>query len=167
MSKARSRLVAEFVSGVLATACMSGLNAAWRRVKDPAGQRPSRGPKHYELVGQRLVQLARGDDSIELDEGTRRRLGEGLHFLFGGIMGIGFTRVVERSVIPAPLRGSAYGLALWAGAFLGYYPGMRIGPGAWDWGAEELTSTLRAHLVYGNSLMLLTRGWLNPDDRLR
>lgn len=144
-----------FVCGLLATASMSGFAAMVQRTR-----RPTEGKRlqHYERVGERLVEIAPGGPA-ELDEATRVRLGEGLHFLFGGVMGAVFVTVTERVPIPDPLKGSAHGLVLWGLGFGGYFPALGIKEGVWHWGAEEVARTLGSHLVYGNSLMLLARGW--------
>lgn len=147
-----------FVSGVLATAAMSGLSSAITRVKQPLGPSTPRGPKHYEMVGVRLVQMLAGDQA-ELNESARIRLGEALHSVFGGIMGVGFIKGTERLPIPAALRGTVHGVGLWLGAFAGYFPLLGISEGVWAWDGEDARRSFRSHLTYGNAVMLMTRGW--------
>ena len=160
--KLHSDAVTGFASGLLATACMSGLSAAISRVQRPEGSPGPATPKHYEMVGVRLAKIAFGEDT-ELESSTRIRLGEVLHFVFGGIMGIGFIKVTERLPIPPALRGTVHGVALWVAAFAGYFPFLRISEGVWTWDREDIARSFRSHLTYGNSVMLLTRGWQRAD----
>ena len=151
-------LMGGFVCGVLATGAMSGINTAIRRAKRPATGGVPPNPTHYEKIGERSVQILSGKH-VELDDDTRVRLGEALHYLFGGVMGSAYVVAADRLPVPPALRGSVHGLALWTAAFAGYFPLLKAHPGVWTWGREEVIATLRAHLVYGNSVMLLTRGW--------
>jgi hypothetical protein len=77
------------------------------------------------------------------------------HFAFGAVTGALF------ALAPAALRrqypaaaGIGYGLAVWAGSYLGWVPGLRLMPPATRQPASRNAMMIAAHIVWGTALGL-------------
>ncbi|HEX7022861.1 MAG TPA: DUF6789 family protein [Trueperaceae bacterium] len=142
------------LSGALATlpmtAFMMGLQYAL-----PPGER-------YPLPPRRITAEAAGRAGAlsELSEPELDAVTMLVHFGIGASMG-GFYGLVENQ-LPGPpaVKGAAFGLAVWAGGYLGALPAMGLLPSATRHPPRRRALMIAAHLVYGSALGML-------EERLR
>lgn len=86
--------------------------------------------------------------SNELDDQTRRRLGDVIHFGYGAAWGA----VLAMATADREIRlahGVALAAGLWAFGFNVLMPGLGVQAGPWTWGKREYVLTTSAHLAYG------------------
>jgi uncharacterized membrane protein YagU involved in acid resistance len=86
-----------------------------------------------------------------LDEGERLGLTLAAHFGMGTAAGVAYGLLGRRLPLPAPLAGAAFGLAVWAGNYLGLLPALGILRPATDHPPRRTGLMIAAHLVWGAS----------------
>ena len=74
------------------------------------------------------------------------------HFGYGSVAGSVYTLSVERLSLPVPLKGTIFGLGVWAGSYYGWVPGLRLFPPASQWPRGRKLLMVAAHLVWGVTL---------------
>lgn len=137
------------VAGAAATVPMSLLmwgaqRAGWM------GEQPPR------KITDEAVEVA--DETVDADVDPPQPARQGLtalnHLAFGAVAGIPFALV--HRLFPAPLArvpaGAAYGVGVWASAYLGWLPALGIMPPADRDRPGRPASMIAAHLVYGSVL---------------
>ncbi len=135
---------------------MAGISTTIRRLAHPPGEI---GKTHYEYVAEWACQrigYPPGEES--LDPALRCRLGETMHFTFGGLGGIALalaSRRLKRG--PTAAAGLGLGTTMWIAAFGGYMPKLGITGGLRDWGNYERFRTFAAHAAYGTTSGLVLR----------
>lgn len=79
--------------------------------------------------------------------------------LAGSLSGLAATGALYGAVCPASLKGgasvlagTAYGLAIWAGSYLGWFPALKILPSATRDSLGRNTLMIAAHFVWGSAL---------------
>jgi len=88
----------------------------------------------------------------ELDEPGRFWLTLASHFCYGSAAGALYGPLRGTLPVPPPVEGAAYGLAVWAGSYLGLLPALGILAPATHHPARRNGLMIAAHLVWGASL---------------
>jgi hypothetical protein len=82
-------------------------------------------------------------------EADRRRLAWAAHFSYGAAAGALYAPLAERAGWPPVMGGALYGLAMWAGSYLGWLPAAGILRPATEHPARRTTLMIAAHIVWG------------------
>lgn len=101
---------------------------------------------HPEKIVQRVADIS-GIGTLE--DQTRRRSGDIVHFGYGAAWGAILATVVRSRDIRIGRDGLALGLGLWAFGFNVLLPVLRAHRGPWTWHRREFVLTLSAHAAYG------------------
>lgn len=101
---------------------------------------------HPEKIVQRVADAA---GAGELDDQTRRRLGDLIHFGYGATWGAVLAAVTRNRGVLVKRDGLALGLGLWIFGFNLLLPAIGAHPGTWTWKRREYVLTLSAHTAYG------------------
>jgi hypothetical protein len=145
------------VAGCVATFPMTwAMEALHRRL--PPGERYPLPPRK---VTMRLAEQAGVED--ELDEEERLGLTLLAHFGMGTAMGALYGPLSRRLPLPAPLAGAAFGLAVWAGNYLGLLPALGLLRPATEHPPRRTALMVAAHLVWGVSAGLALEAMRGRD----
>ena len=141
------------VAGLAATAPMSAVMEALHQL-EPAPERQPLPPRQITMeIAERLGM------KDELDEPERQALTQIAHFGYGAVMGGLYACLAKEAPLPPAVRGAAFGLAVWAGSYLGLLPALGIHPSAANQPASRNALMITAHLVWGGSLGLLVEAF--------
>jgi hypothetical protein len=144
------------LAGLLGVAAMAGVITTLRRTLLTTEQLNA-AKTHPEKIVERGAAMAGME---ELDDQTRRRLGDLIHFGYGAAWGAVYA-VLSRGGAANPVAGGlALAGGLWAFGFNVLMPVLGVQAGPWKWGKREFVFTISAHIAYG----LVTAGTL---DQLR
>jgi hypothetical protein len=142
-------LVAGGVAGLVATVPMTAfMEAAHDRL--PRDEQYSLPPRQ---ITEEIAEKAGVDD--HLDERQRTGLTIASHFAYGAAAGAAFAPLIRNTALPRVTTGIAYGLAVWAGSYLGWLPAAHIHRPATEEPAGRNALMIGAHVVYGAALGLL------------
>jgi uncharacterized membrane protein YagU involved in acid resistance len=158
MSETSRELLAGSVAGLAATVPMTAVMELLHRPLPP-GQRRPLPPRRVTMRAADAVGVA--DD---LSEPERVGLTTAAHFGFGAAAGSVYGLLAPRDPVPAA-AGVAYGLAVWAGSYMGWLPAMGLHPHPADEPAGRVAATVAAHVVWGAVLGVLTARMLPEEDR--
>lgn len=78
------------------------------------------------------------------------------HFAYGTTTGALYAPLASSIDLPPLVKGTAYGLAVWAGSYLGWLPLLNIRQPATERPASENAMMIAAHIVWGACLGVLT-----------
>lgn len=142
------------VGGLLATLPMTVAMKLLQR-----GNAATRPPFPPHEVAMGVAETA-GIERHEMSEERRRALTYAGHFGYGAAVGAAYPLLTRPLPGPAAARGAAYGLAVWAGSYLGFLPAFRLwGPPAHQAASPRAARTtvllVLAHLVWGAALGLV------------
>lgn len=137
--------IAGALAGFLATLPMTAVMSAGRR-RLPAAERYPMPPR---LITERMTG---GHDGEE----AQRRLTALLHYAYGAASGAAYACLAEPGRTGAA-TGTAYGLLVWAGSYLGWIPAAGILHPATRHPRDRVAVMLAAHVVWGGGTGLLTR----------
>lgn len=98
-------------------------------------------------------------------EAAKRGLSLGAHFGYGAATGAAYP-LWRRAVGPGPGSGAAFGLAVWAGSYLGWIPALDLLPPATRHPGRRVALMLAAHVVWGAATALVADR-LAPEPRRR
>jgi hypothetical protein len=101
---------------------------------------------HPEKIVQRIADQM---DAGALEDQTRRRLGDLIHYGYGATWGAILAVAGSGRDIRVVRDGLGLGLGLWAFGFNVLLPAMGAHPGTWTWKRREFVLTLSAHVAYG------------------
>jgi len=91
----------------------------------------------------------------ELDEEERTGLTLAGHFAYGAACGAVYAPLARAlEDVPPPLTGAAFGLAVWAGSYLGWLPAAGILRPATEHPPRRTALMITAHLVWGTSIAI-------------
>lgn len=133
------------VAGLIGVSAMVGVITTLRRwllTSDQLAQSQT----HPEKIVQRLAEVS---GAGVLDDQTRRRGGDVLHFGYGAVWGAVLAWSVRSRDVRIARDGLTLGLGLWAFGFNVLLPTLGAHPGPWTWRRREFALTLSAHAAYG------------------
>jgi uncharacterized membrane protein YagU involved in acid resistance len=107
-------------------------------------------PLPPRTITMRLAQKADVDD--QLDEDDRDRLSLTAHFAMGTAAGAIFGLLPRRQPATTITAGAGYGLAVWAGNYLGLLPATGLLSPATRHPPRRTALMIAAHLVWGTAL---------------
>ena len=138
------------VAGAAATVPMSLLMLVAQR----AGWMGEQPPRKITDGALDAADRASDDGDVDPPEPARQGLSALNHLAFGAVAGVPFGLLHQ--VLPAgPARvpaGAAYGVGVWASAYLGWVPALGIMPPAHRDRSGRPASMIAAHLLYGSAL---------------
>ncbi|ACI99935.1 hypothetical protein [Rhodospirillum centenum] len=141
-------LAAGAVAGFAATApmtlAMTALHAAL-----PAAEQAPLPPRPLTRQVLRRSGLPWPEDGM-----VKRSLTLGAHFGYGAATGAAYP-LWRRAVGPGPGSGAAFGLAVWAGSYLGWIPALGLLPPATRHSGRRVALMLAAHVVWGAATALV------------
>lgn len=146
MNRTVRDLSAGGAAGLVATVPMSAVMAALHQSLPPE-DRHALPPRH---ITERVTQEAGVDD--DLSEPEKQALTAAAHFGYGAAAGTVYGLVRPRIPLPGALSGLVYGLAVWAGSYMGLLPRLRLYRHAVDESAERNAMMIAAHVVWGATL---------------
>ena len=99
-------------------------------------------------VAGKVASETGADDLVDREEKLLATTGV-THFGYGAAMGGAYATLTPHIDLPAELKGTAFGLAVWAGSYLGWLPAAGIRPPATRRPASENAMMVASHIVYG------------------
>ena len=154
-----NRLLAGAIAGAAATVPMTALMVYLHR-RIPPGERRMLPPKQ---VAGKMASEAGVEDLVDREDKLLATTGV-THFGYGAANGAVYAAIAPHIDLPAGTKGVAYGLALWAGSYLGWLPAAGIRPPATCRPASENGMMIAAHIVYGAVLGKLTENLVDEGD---
>ncbi len=139
-----NRLIAGAIAGVAATVPMTALMVYMHR-RIPPGERRMLPPK--QVAGE-VASEAGAEDLVDREEDLLATTGV-THFGYGAAMGGAYALAAPHIDLPAELKGTVFGLGVWAGSYLGWLPAAGIRPPATRRPASENAMMVASHIVYG------------------
>ncbi len=133
------------IAGLIGVCAMVGVITTLRRWLLTSDQLAA-SQTHPEKIVQRLADLS---GAGTLDDQTRRRGGDLVHFGYGAAWGAILAHMARSRDIRISGDGMTLGLGLWAFGFNVLLPTLRAHPGPWKWRRREFVLTLSAHGAYG------------------
>lgn len=136
------------LAGLAATLAMSLIMLA-------AGRLGLMGKQPPEAITERLLGWT---SRLPWHEAETNAAASAAHLVFGATAGAGFA--LARQIVPGldrPGTGVLYALGIWATAYLGWVPALRILPRADRDRPGRPAAMIAAHVVYGAALGILTR----------
>ena len=144
-----TRELAGSIAGFLATAPMTlAMQAMHKALPEP--------DKH-PLPPRHVTENAAASVGVDLgpDESTHRAATLAAHFSYGASTGALYSKVAGVTGLSPAVEGMLFGVAVWAGSYLGLLPGAGLYPSAEDESAPRNALMIGAHLVWGASLGVL------------
>lgn len=104
-------------------------------------------PLPPRTVAMRVAEEAGVEEDLDEDERTGLTLAS--HFGMGTAMGALYGPISRLIPLPAPLAGAAFGLAVWAGNYLGLLPALGLLSSATDHPRRRVGLMIASHVVWG------------------
>lgn len=133
------------IAGLSGVAAMAGVITTMRRWLLTSEQLAA-SQTHPEKIVQRMAEVL---GVGALDDQTRRRLGDIIHYGYGASWGMVLARATRGRSLDIGRDGLVLGLGLWAFGFNILLPAIGAHPGTWTWQRREFALTLAAHTTYG------------------
>lgn len=141
----------EALAGFIATIPMTFFMLATQRFL-PRGQRYELPP---ELITRELAQRAR----IKVHQRKKRQRKKQIlagtlfsHFAYGTAVGVLYRPLARRKVLPAPVKGTLFGLLVWLVSYLGLLPLLRLSASAPEEPLRRNLMMVAAHALWGSTL---------------
>ncbi len=149
-----NRIYQSAVAGFIATAPMTAVMWALDR-----GLRARREALPPEQITRNIAK--RLGVEHQLDGRLKKTASWLAHFAFGTASGAAYSIVARQMVVPAPIKGSLYGLLVWMLSYLGWLPAARILPPAKRQSSRRNLAMIVAHIIWGATLAVLVEHWRN------
>lgn len=101
----------------------------------------------------------------KLDEPEREGLTWAAHFAYGAGCGAVYAPLARRSGLPPVLSGAAFGVAVWAGSYLGWLPAAGIISPATEHPPRRNALMIAAHVVWGVAAGVLVESLTDDEDK--
>ncbi|HXG83004.1 MAG TPA: DUF1440 domain-containing protein [Pyrinomonadaceae bacterium] len=156
-----NKYLAGALAGTLATIPMTLTMVALHRLI-PKKERKPLPPKQITMEIAEDVGVSEVLDE-EIEQDTVSFIN---HFAYGAATGAAYAAVAEKVDFPPAALGVGYGLAVWAGSYLGWLPLAGILPSATEHPASQNAMMITAHVVWGAALSIILEG-INKDNEKR
>ena len=160
MSVVVRNLGAGAVAGLVATVPMTAVMAGVRRLL-PLSEQQTLPPR--QVTDRAVDMIGLSDD---MSEGEKQLATTATHLGFGATAGAGYGLLAPHLPLPPVVGGVAYGLAVWAGSYLGWLPALRLHKRPAAEPVRRHATMILSHVVWGTVLGLLTDR-LTQDDHER
>jgi len=149
------------IAGLLATVPMTLVMTAMHRALPSSDREP--------LPPIQITENAAATAGLDLGhhEETHKTATLAAHFGYGAAVGSLYGTFAGSTGLPKPAEGLLYGLAVWAGSYLGIVPGAGLYRSAADESPARNGLMISAHIVWGTSLGLLMDALPVEDQRER
>jgi len=137
------------VAGCVATGPMTLVMLVAHRYL-PTRQRSSLPPKTITMHLAERLGLKK-----HMNEPQRRRTTWISHVAYGAAMGALYGPLARRVPLPSVVKGTAFGLAVWAASYLGGLPAMGMPEAATDQPMQRNALMIGAHAVWGSVMGLV------------
>jgi uncharacterized membrane protein YagU involved in acid resistance len=97
-------------------------------------------------------------------EEHRRRLTLAAHYAYGTGLGVLYAMLAPRTKWAPLVAGAPFGLAVWAGSYLGWLPAAGLHPPATQEPAPRNALMIAAHLVWAGTIAAVVEGMRPPSD---
>lgn len=151
-----NRLLAGAIAGTAATVPMTALMVYLHRRISP-GERRMLPPKQ---VAGKMASDVGAEELVDREDELLATTGV-THFGYGAATGAVYATIAPYIDLPAEAKGTAIGLAVWAGSYLGWLPAAGVRPPATRRPASENGMMIAAHIVFGIALGKLTESLEN------
>jgi uncharacterized membrane protein YagU involved in acid resistance len=141
-----NRLTLGLLAGFTATIPMTAVMAALHRRLPPSERYPL--PPH-EITTKVAEEL---DQEEHIGQPEHYAATLITHFGYGSAMGGVYGTLTEKMAAPPVISGMGYGLAVWAGSYLGLLPALGILRPATEHPPRRNALMIAAHLVWGATL---------------
>lgn len=140
-------ILAGMIAGTVASVPMTLWMTALHRALPPPEQYPLP-PHQVTLEAVRVAGLPQALDQ----PGSEEAASLAGHFAYGGITGAVYGLFADAVPLPKPVSGVLFGLAVWAGSYLGWLPAVGLHPLATHEPAGRNLLMISAHVVWGVTL---------------
>ena len=142
------------IAGLAGTVAMSAAMAATRLA----------GVMRHEVPPRKIT--ARSEDAVGLYDRLSQPEFEASwvvgHFAYGMANGMAYAAVRRRLPGPAPVAGSAFGLAVWAISYAGWLPAVGLYPPPTEDAGDRIAAMIAHHLVYGAATAIVYDSLARP-----
>lgn len=124
-------------------------------------------PEQYPLPPRQVAMgvAEKAGLSEHLDESEREGLTWASHFAYGAACGAVYAPLARRVPLPPVLSGVSFGLAVWAGSYLGWLPAAGLISPATEHPPRRTAVMIAAHVVWGATAGLVVAQL--PDEGAR
>lgn len=164
------RLLIGSLAGLAATVPMTAA-MVWMHRRLPEDEQYPLPPRQ---VTMNVAEAAGVVEREELGEPEKRAATLVAHFAYGAGVGALYGPVASQLPLPPVVSGMAYGVAVWAGSYLGWLPAAGLLAPATEHPARRTALMIAAHLVWGASAGALVgllekekKSSRRPDRRVR
>lgn len=149
MAERMNEIIAGSLAGLAATGPMTAVMFASHRRLPPREQ--------YPLPPRQIVDRLIDETGIDhqISEPQRQATTWVSHFAYGALAGALYARVVRNLSLHPLAKGSCYGMAVWAGSYLGWLPAAGILPPATQVPGRRNLMMIASHLIWGAAAGLL------------
>jgi putative membrane protein len=113
----------------------------------PAQQRDSLPPRKLTMHVAARLGLKQ-----HMDEPTRQGATLVSHFAYGTAAGVGYGLLADRIPVHPLIKGTAYGLAVWTGSYLGVIPALGMPEAAAGETRQRNILMIAAHVIWGSAM---------------
>lgn len=145
---------AGFVATMPMTAVMEWLHQRlpwYERYQLPPAQVAQR------VIEQRLLRR-------HVDNPEHSALAIASHFAYGSTVGVAYAFLMRQVPVAPALKGSLFGLTVWAASYLGWLPAAGIMAPATQHPARRNALMIVAHIIWGSATGILVESLLPPDQ---
>ncbi|HYP52071.1 MAG TPA: DUF1440 domain-containing protein [Pyrinomonadaceae bacterium] len=142
------RLLVGSLAGLAATVPMTAA-MVWMHRRLPEDEQYPLPPRRVTMNVAEAAGVV--EEEEQLRESEKRAMTLAAHFAYGAGAGALYGPLARQVPLPPVVSGAAYGLAVWAGSYLGWLPAAGLLAPATEHPARRTALMIAAHLVWGAS----------------
>jgi uncharacterized membrane protein YagU involved in acid resistance len=150
MKQLQTQLVYGAAAGLAATAPMSGAMLLMHRLLPEREQYPLPPREITEELAEKTGERENMSEE-ELSLATAVA-----HFAYGAAAGAAYAVTAQKLPVSPLVKGTVFGLAVWAGSYLGWLPALGILTPATEHPAGRNALMITAHVIWGSVTAMLT-----------
>ena len=156
------RLLTGALAGLAATVPMT-LAMVWMHRRLPEDEQYPLPPRQVTMNTAEAVGVV---EEGRLEESEKKAMTLAAHFTYGAAVGALYAPLARRVPLPPVVSGAAYGVAVWAGSYLGWLPAVGLLSPATEHPARRTALMIAAHLVWGSAAGALV-GYMDEERSSR